>query len=208
MSDENVVRDGKGNVIMTESYYKQLSERPKSPFSSGKGFAQLNLEHSEDLSALTKANPTARRILDYLIEKTDKSLIVIASYDVFCEVLGVSTSTVQRAVKILKESRFIDVYKTGSSNVYVINSDIVWKTWGDQYMTAEFNAKVIICDKEQHWDSPKVRYHRHKQLYLDDLAEADDVKHTNREWAKHLYVREEEDDFIEDPEDLPMEDVV
>lgn len=229
MSEElNIVRPGDGTVIMSEKEYEQLVARPRSPFSKGKGFTQLNLEHCEDLSALTSINATATRILLFLFEKADKYNKIICSYDVFCIALGVSKATVQRAIKVLKDSQYLKIYKTGSSNVYCLNSDVVWKNWGDKYSHAEFVAKVIIDASEQDWDSTKISYHHNKTIYKDE-EKAKQKEEEKRKWLEIAKQKEENrlrnkmtftseeleqmsiDDFDDeevDPEDLPMEDVI
>ena len=58
---------------------------------------------------------------------------VICSYQVFQEALGMSGRTVSRAIKYLKDNGFIYIYKSGSSNVYIANKNLVWRSWGTNY---------------------------------------------------------------------------
>ena len=44
---------------------------------------------------------------------------------------------------------FIDVKKSSTTNVYLLNKQLVWKSWGKNYKYAEFDAKVIISESEQ-----------------------------------------------------------
>ena len=79
----------------------------------------------------------------------DKYNAIICSYQVFQEALGMSGRTVSRCVKYLKDNGFLYVYKSGSSNVYVANKDLVWNSWGNNIEFCEFPASVILTKSEQ-----------------------------------------------------------
>lgn len=122
------------------------NRKKKSPFAN---FYQINKEHSKDLIWLVSENPTAYRILLFLLDHMDKYNAVMCSYFVIQEALGMSRATTFRAIKVLKERGFIAVYKSGSSNVYVVNNDLAWNSWGNNVKYCEFPANVIISAAEQ-----------------------------------------------------------
>ena len=62
---------------------------------------------------------------------------------------NISKPTVTRAIRILKDHNFIDTAKTGTTNIYFINKELVWKSWGTNYKYAEFGAKIIVSESEQ-----------------------------------------------------------
>ena len=94
---------------------------------------------------------------------------VICSYKVLQENFGVSQVTVARAIKILKEKQYIEVYKSGTSNVYAINKNIVWNSWGTNYDYAKFGANIILSESEQEKSvQAKIKAVKHKEITLKE----------------------------------------
>ena len=126
----------------------EYNEKKKSPF---RKWVQMNndLEAQEARFWLMQKSPYAYCILDFLASNMDNYNAVICSYKVMQERFGYSQSTVKRAIQLLKRHRFIDVVRTGGSNVYMINKHLYWNSWGTNYSYAEFDAKVIISASEQ-----------------------------------------------------------
>lgn len=133
-----------------------LKNARKSPF---RAFYQVNKEHSEDMQWLLKESPQAFKILLFLFDHMDKYNAVMCSYAVLQEALGISSSTVKRAIHILKKHGFIYIYKSGTSNVYVTNPSLAWNSWGNNVKYCEFPANIIISKSEQE-ERAKVRNKR------------------------------------------------
>ncbi len=126
---------------------KELARRERSsPFSN---WYQVNKEYYKQKDWLIAKNPTAYRIFEFLVHQMDHYNAVVCSYRVLQETFNISQSTVTRAIKLLREKQFIDVYKSGTSNVYAINKNIVWNSWGSNYRYAKFGANVILSESEQ-----------------------------------------------------------
>ncbi|WP_312632244.1 replication/maintenance protein RepL, partial [Mammaliicoccus sciuri] len=87
---------------------------------------------------LMAKSPIAYRIFKFLINNMDSYNAVMCSYKVLEEQFEVSTSTVTRAVKLLKDKQYIDVYKSGTSNVYAVNKQIAWNSWGSNFKHGKF----------------------------------------------------------------------
>ena len=123
-------------------------ERKKSPFTK---WTQLNNDEEAQAARywLMKQSSDAYCIMDFLASKMDNYNAVICSYKVLQEVFGYSQATIARAIKLLKEHKYIDVKKSGTSNVYMLNKHLYWNSWGTNYVYAEFDAKVIIAASEQ-----------------------------------------------------------
>ena len=118
----------------------------KSPYDN---FVQFNKDMYKAEDWLMKQSPIAYRILKFLVNNMDGFNAVACSYKVIQEYFEVSQVTVARAIKLLKEKQYIDVYKSGTSNVYFINKDLVWNSWGSNYKYAKFGANIIISENEQ-----------------------------------------------------------
>lgn len=125
---------------------EQCRTARKSPFTK---FYQVNKDNSEYLSSCLRENPKALELLFFIFDHMDKYNAVVCSYQVFQEALGISKATVQRCVKYLKDNGFVYVYKSGTSNVYVANKELVWNSWGNNYDYCEFPANIVLSKSEQ-----------------------------------------------------------
>src|SRR5690625_7587873 len=76
----------------------------------------------------------------------------MCSYKVLQEQFSVSSDTIRRAIKLLREKQYIDVYKSGTSNVYAVNKQIAWNSWGSNFKHGKFSANIILSDNEQEKD--------------------------------------------------------
>ena len=74
---------------------------------------------------------------------------VVASYKVMQEALNVSQSTIKRSVNYLSKNGYIHIAKSGTSNVYILNPQIAWKSWATNKAYCEFPAKVVLAQSEQ-----------------------------------------------------------
>ena len=130
----------------------EYNESKKSPF---RKWVQMNNDENsyEAEDWLVAKSPTAYRILRFLVSSMDNYNAVICSYKVMQEKLKVSKPTVERAIRLLKEHRFIQVVRTGGANVYLVNKHLYWNSWGTNYAYAEFDARVIISASEQDKDT-------------------------------------------------------
>lgn len=122
------------------------SQERKSPFTS---FYQMNAEHTKDLMRLANEQPKAHVVLYFLMQQMNNINAVVCSFRVLSEALDMSERTAKRAVKYLKDNGFIDIYKSGQTNIYAINKHVVWKSWGTNYKYAEFEATVLFAESEQ-----------------------------------------------------------
>ncbi len=128
-----------GEILSTTPVRKSSYER----------WAQFNLKKVSTLNKLIKENPTSARVLLTMIDKMDNRNAIVISMKALSEILLLSRSTLHRSIQFLKENELIKVYKSGSSNVYAVNDDIVWKSYATNRKFSAFDAKVIISKDEQ-----------------------------------------------------------
>lgn len=139
-----------------------------SPFSN---FYQFNREHSKDMIKLAGKYPKSHQILLFLLDQMDNYNAVVCSYKVLCEALEISESTAKRAVKVLKDTGFIAIYKSGTTNIYTVNKKLAWSSWGTNYQYAKFGANIIISESEQE-NQAELTAVRHKEItFKDELKE-------------------------------------
>lgn len=125
---------------------QQLERERKSTY---KDFAQLNRANISHIISACGANPQAVRVLLFILEHMDKYNALVCSYKVFEEQLEISHATVARAVTYLKQTGFIVVYRSGSSNVYVMNDNLAWTNAGNKHQYCRFPANVVLTASEQ-----------------------------------------------------------
>ena len=132
--------------VLKHTEQKSEKQAKKSTF---KRWTQFNNEHTRELMWLAMNHPTAQVVLYFLVEHMDNYNAVICSFKVMEEVLKMSSRTIMRAIKVLKERGFIAVLKSGTSNVYAVNDKIYWKSWGKNQQYSKFPANVILALSEQ-----------------------------------------------------------
>ena len=123
-----------------------LKKEKQSPFGR---WTQYNNEHTKEMMWLALKYPKAHAILLFLVDQMDNYNAVVCSYKVLQEVLEVGQATIARNIKILKDYGYIAVLKSGSSNVYAINDNVYWKSWGNKKQYSKFPANVVLSMSEQ-----------------------------------------------------------
>lgn len=157
--------------LKKEQEAKEREEKlaKNSPFSR---WSQFNLEHTKELMWLAMKHPKAHAILYFLVDQMDDYNAVMCSYQVLQEVLGVGQATIARNIKVLKENGFIEILKSGTSNVYAVNDSVYWKTWGNKKKYSKFPANVVLSLSEQdeetkkREESKKIDFVKHKEIHL------------------------------------------
>lgn len=154
---------------LEEQEKREKEERERTKKSPYKHFVQFNKEAYKAEDWLMAKSPIAYRIFKFLINNMDHYNAVICSYQVLQETFSISSSTVTRAVKLLKDKKYVEVYKSGTSNVYVINKNIAWNSWGTNFKYAKFGANIILSESEQEKSvQAKIKAVKHKEVTLKD----------------------------------------
>lgn len=94
-------------------------------------------------------NSLAAEVLFFLVENMDKRNALVISQRSLAEALEVTRMTVHRCIKFLQDNKVIKVYKSGNTNVYAVNADIVWQKSHAEKVFARFDAKVYLSKSEQ-----------------------------------------------------------
>ena len=144
------------NSVSFEERLQQLEEdkrrqeiaEKRAKQSPYRNWYQFNLDHNKDMMWLAKNAPKAHLILLFLLEQMDKYNAVVCSYQVICEALDMGRTTASQAIKLLKEKGFIVILKSGTANVYVVNDDLAWKSWGKNKRYSKFPANIVLAASE------------------------------------------------------------
>lgn len=125
-------------------------------------FIQLYRNHIDDVARLARENPRAYDLFMLLIKHMDGTNALCVSNIALMELLGnVSRATITRAVKYLKNNGWIDVLKSGTSNVYIVNPDVAWTSYGNQKQYCKFQANVLLSSSEnaEYLKNPRATTH-------------------------------------------------
>lgn len=116
-------------------------------------FVQLYRPELKQLRSLLRLNPTAAQILFVFVEKMNKQNAVVMSYKTLEKITKKTRQTCSKAIKDLRESKFINVVKVGNVNAYVVNSNVFWSTDNSiKEKFAMFSATVVASSSEQDED--------------------------------------------------------
>lgn len=133
---------------LDEQTAREELEQKKVRNSPYKDFCQTNNKYNTVRAKLILKNAPAAAIFQFLSGHIDHYNAVVCSYTVIQEALSISRASIQRGIAYLKENGYITVAKSGTTNVYVLNPQLVWNSWGTNYKYCEFDAKVILSATE------------------------------------------------------------
>lgn len=133
---------------LNEAVEEAVNESKKSTAYSD--FTQLNDKQIPNINKLIKLSPIAARIFMFILEHMDNCNAVICSSMVLAEALDCSVSAISKSLKVLKDNGFVKIAKSGSTNVFYLNAEIAWHSYGKNRKYAQFNnASVIFSKSEQ-----------------------------------------------------------
>ena len=112
-------------------------------------FVQLDKSVMKEWRMLIGRNPIAVEIMYFFMEKMGYDNAIVCSYKVLEEITGTSRSSVARAIKSLKDGKWIQPVKIGSALAYVVNEKVAWQTYANRRQYAIFRATVIAAGSEQ-----------------------------------------------------------
>lgn len=144
---------------------EEQSKSVKSPLGR---FYQISEKYNKLLVDMGTHYPKALSLLLFIFEKMDRYNAVVMSYNVITERLKISRATAERAVKYLKDNGFIYIKKSGTTNIYIANSELAWKSYGKNIVHCEFPANVVLTSSDQDDKEDIIKTHFTKMLTLDD----------------------------------------
>ena len=144
--------------LITEANYqmslvreKQEAEKAKKQHEEDKknsDFVQVYRNHIEQIAELGAENATALKLLLFFIKHMDGSNALCVSNIALQEVFGYSKQTICKNIKYLKDNGWICVLKSGTANIYIVNPEVAWTSYGYQKQYCKFNATVFLSESE------------------------------------------------------------
>lgn len=116
---------------------------------TNRDFVQFYRKHITDIAALGRADPLALAIWLWIVERMGSDNALVCSMTPIVEHFKKSRQTVSKKISFLKKSRYLDIFKSGTTNIYVINAELAWTTNAERRTHAEFRASVVLSASEQ-----------------------------------------------------------
>ena len=128
-------------------------------------FVKLYRRFIQQISDLGLENPSALRVLLFLIRHMDGMNAISVTQTLIAEMVGYSRQTVSAAIKYLQDNGWILIGKIGKSNVYIINSEVVWTSYADQKAYSKFQGSIMLSSKDN-WEISKSQADKGKVKYI------------------------------------------
>lgn len=126
-----------------------------------KDFVKVFRNHIDDIAKLARENGKAYDLFMLLIKHMDGTNALCVSNKALQELLNCSKPTVCKAVKYLKDSGWVCILKSGTSNVYIVNPEVAWTSYGNQKSYCQFQSNVLLSSSEnaEYLNNPKATNH-------------------------------------------------
>jgi biotin operon repressor len=117
-------------------------------------FVQFYKDSLDFVIEATRENPTALRVFFWIVQHMDNRNALVVSQQTLADTLDLGRTTIHLCTVYLKEKNALTVFKSGNTNVYALNAQIVWQDSAEAKRYAHFDAKIYISEKEQEEDRP------------------------------------------------------
>lgn len=165
VDEMNVNTDLKRKIRQQELEEQEQKEKDEQERAKkNRNFVQLYRDNMPELRWLMAKSGIASSILFFILEHMDNRNALACSYAIFEDYFEVSRTTIYRAIKLLEENGFLNILKMGSSNVYVINTDVAWSSWDNQKQFAQFEGKMLVSKKDNKDYEYRSQFDRFKAL--------------------------------------------
>lgn len=113
------------------------------------GWLQSDKQAHIHMWQLGMKHPTALAVLHFMISKLNRGANgIVISAPALARQMGISERTAKTATTVLRDTKFVQILKSGNTNVYIVNSQVAWQgSRGQRH--ASFNAQLIIDEQEQ-----------------------------------------------------------
>lgn len=113
------------------------------------GWLQSDKDAHKQMWQLGLKHPTALLVLHFMVSKMSRGANgIIISAPALARQVGLSERAIKAAIAVLRDSRFVQVLKSGNTNAYIVNSKVAWQgPRGARH--ASFNAQIVVDELEQ-----------------------------------------------------------
>ena len=115
-------------------------------------WVQTEREAHESWAKLIRKSPKAAELMHLITARIGENNAVVMSVPTITKIMGTSRPTVLRAIKLLRDDRWIETVQVGGSgttNAYVVNDRVAWTGKRENLRFSLFSANVIVSSDEQ-----------------------------------------------------------
>lgn len=115
-------------------------------------WVQVERAAMERWAKLAVEHPRAASVMMTMVAQMGRNNALVVSQKTLAKLTGCARATLQRALDVLKEGRWIDVRQigpTGTACAYIINDRVAWTGARDGIRYSMFSANVVVADFEQ-----------------------------------------------------------
>lgn len=119
---------------------------------SASQWVQTERAAHEAWATLIQKAPKAAQLMHILTARVGEHNAVVVSQKTLSSLMKCSRRTIQRAVDVLVEDRWIEVRQIGENgtvNAHIINDRVAWSGKREGIRYSLFSASVIVSDAEQ-----------------------------------------------------------
>lgn len=162
---QEVITESEKKIRMNDiENEKRREEEEKERSKKNINFVMMYRDHMPELRWLMQKSGIASSILNFIMEHMDGKNALSCSYTVFMDYFNVSKDTIRRSIKLLNDNGFIDILKSGTSNVYLVNYLIAWSSWDNQKKYCKFDGNILVSKTENKDHHYRSQFDKFKEL--------------------------------------------
>lgn len=115
-------------------------------------FLQLYKDHLPVIRKVIKESPQAAEMLIWMMENMNDRNALLVSQQALAEAMNCHRNTINNHIRYLKEMKAIFTLKSGASNIYYLNKEIVWQDNAHNKKFGKFGATIVVAESEQEPD--------------------------------------------------------
>lgn len=142
---------------------QQPTAKKTSRRTENQDFIMLYRHYVQQIADLGMENSTALKVLLFLIRNMDGTNAIGVTQSLIAEMTGLARQTVSKAIKYLEANGWIQIFKLGRANIYVVNPDVVWTSYADQKQYCKFKGTLLLSSVDN-WEVRKKNTTHVKQL--------------------------------------------
>lgn len=139
ISNEAEARAQHQDLVELEQQEERNSKNPE--------FVQMVVANMTPQRLLARRAPAAFQIMLFMAQKMNKQNAISCSQKTLAKLTNYSLPTIKKAIRLLEKEKWIQTIRIGTSNAYLVNSNIYWKSTREGRF-ATFHA-TIIADREE-----------------------------------------------------------
>lgn len=126
-----------------------MSPAKKLPTRPPASFVQIEREALLPWERLIATDAVAARLMMLLLSRMNRRNAIVISQATLAKMLKVATRTVQRALRLLRESHWIQQVKVGNMTVLVVNHAVAWSD--SRELRGRFSAfeALVVADADE-----------------------------------------------------------